>query len=111
GEFLAEYGEQGAGQACDPGEDQEQPDAHEHGHEQPGLARDLTPLLGELVDQYRDEDDVVDAQHELERGEGRERDPGLRVGEDVDHRDFFSLWTGSDKAAAATFSGRATGSA
>ena len=43
-------------------------------------------LGGQLVDQDRDEDDVVDAEHELERGQRQQGDPGLRVGQQFDHR-------------------------
>ena len=40
--------------------------------------------LGQLVDQDRDEDDVVDAQHQLERGQRGKSDPGLGVSEQFD---------------------------
>ena len=76
----------GVDQADDPGQHQQQADAHEHRHEQAEAAREFAPLLRQLVDQDRDEDDVVDAEHELERGERREGDPGLRVGEQFEHQ-------------------------
>jgi hypothetical protein len=45
---------------------------------------------GQPVDQDRDEDDVVDAQHQLERGEGDERDPGLRIEQQLHARSVQS---------------------
>ena len=39
----------------------------------------------QLVDQDGDEDDVVDAQHQLQRGERGQRDPGLRRSEQFQH--------------------------
>ena len=78
--------EQRLRQADDPGQDQQQADPHEHRQEQADHAR-LPLLLGrQLVDQDRDEDDVVDAQHQLERGQRQEGDPGLRVGQEFEHR-------------------------
>jgi hypothetical protein len=65
----------------DPGQHQQQADAHEHGHEQTQAAREFAPLGWQLVHQDRDEDDVVDAQHQLERGERGKGDPGLGVGQ------------------------------
>ena len=35
--------------------------------------------------QDRDEDDVVDAENDLERGQREERYPGVRIGEHLDH--------------------------
>ena len=57
-----------------------------HTPPQPDAARELALFLRQLVHQDRDEDDVVDAQHDLERGERRERDPGIGVGDPVEHR-------------------------
>src|SRR5690606_310744 len=42
--------------------------------------------LGQLAGQDRDEDDVVDPQHDFERREGQQRDPDLRIGERFKHR-------------------------
>ena len=42
-------------------------------------------LLGELADQHRDEDDVVDAEHHLHDRQGGKRDPGVRVEQQVEH--------------------------
>jgi hypothetical protein len=54
-------------------------------HEQADAAREFAPFFGQLVHQDRDEDDVVDAQHEFQRGERGEGDPGLRVGQKFKH--------------------------
>ena len=40
----------------------------------------------QLVYQDRNEDDIVDAEHEFERGERKECDPQLRVGQQFDHK-------------------------
>ena len=47
------------------------------------LARLLLLLDGSLPAKDRDEDDVVDAQHNLQRGQREERYPDLRVGKPV----------------------------
>jgi hypothetical protein len=85
GNFLLEHGEQRLDQPDDPRQHQQQAYAHEHGHEQAQAARQLLLVFGQLVDQDGDEDDVVYAQHQLQRGEGGEGNPGLRVGEQFHH--------------------------
>ena len=58
-------------------------DAHDHREREADLAG-LVLLLGrQLAGEDRDEDDVVDAEHDLEGGQREEADPGLRVGEPV----------------------------
>ena len=81
GDRFAKDREQRRGQPDDPGQHQQQPDAHEHRHEQSDAARAVAFGRRQFVDQDRDEDHVVDAEHQFQRGERRERDPGLRVGE------------------------------
>jgi hypothetical protein len=51
----------------------------------PRPAREFALVQRQLVDQDRDEDDVVDAQHQLQRGQGGEGDPDLGIGEQFDH--------------------------
>ncbi len=51
----------------------------------PDPPRDLAAAGIETPDQDRDEHDVVDAEHDLERGEARERGPGVEVGQEVEH--------------------------
>jgi len=50
---------------------------------QADASRHLAPLRRQPVDQDRDEDDVVDAEHQLERRQHQERDPGLRIEEQL----------------------------
>ena len=52
---------------------------------EPDPPRDLAAAGIETPDQDRDEDDVVDAEHDLERGEACERGPGVEVGQEVEH--------------------------
>ena len=39
----------------------------------------------QLVHQDRNENDIVDAEHELERGQSQEGDPRLRIAQQFDH--------------------------
>ncbi len=48
-------------------------------------ARFLALLLRQPPDQNRDEDDVVDAENDLEQRQRDERQPGLRVGQQLHH--------------------------
>ena len=66
------------------------PDAHEHREEQADAPRRLALRGRQLVDQDRDENDVVDAEHELERRQREKRDPDLRIGQQSD--DGFHEW-------------------
>ena len=77
--------EQRRGQPDQPGQHEQEPDAHEHREEQADAPRELAPLGRQLVDQDRDEDDVVDAEHELERGQRGKGDPGFGTAEQLDH--------------------------
>jgi hypothetical protein len=85
GDLLHER-EQRLGQPHDPGERQQQQDARQHRQQQPQPPCQRAARLGKAPDQDRDEDDVVDAEHDLQRRQGRERDPGVGVGEPVEHR-------------------------
>ena len=51
----------------------------------PSAARPRLLLVRQLARQDRDEDDVVDAEDDLEEGERGEGDPDLRVGQQVHH--------------------------
>ena len=84
-DFLLEQGEQRLDQPDDPGQHQQQSYAHEHGHEKAYPARHFLFGLGQFVDQDGDEDDVVYAQHQLQRGQGGKGNPGLRVCEQFHH--------------------------
>ena len=52
-------------------------DAHEHGRDQADPARALLLFLGQLAGQDRNEDDVVDAEDDLENGQCRKRNQQL----------------------------------
>ena len=52
-------------------------DAHDHRAEQPDAARPRLLAARQLAREDRDEDDVVDAEHDLEHGQRDERDPDL----------------------------------
>jgi hypothetical protein len=79
GDAAAEHAEERRGEAHDPGQREQQQDAHDHrGHEadaaRPGL------LTGrQLAGENRDEDHVVHAEHDLEGRERQQGDPCLRV--------------------------------
>ena len=85
GDLLAQHGEHGRREAHQPGEREQQADAHEHGEPEADAPRELAPLRRQAIDQDRDEDDVVDAEHELERSQREESDPRLRIGQEF-HR-------------------------
>ena len=51
----------------------------------PLMRADFALLLRQPPDQDRDEDDVVDAEDDLERGQRDEGEPRLRVGEQLHH--------------------------
>jgi hypothetical protein len=57
------------GEAHDPGDGEEQQDAHAHRGEQAGAPRLALLIDRQLARQDGDEDDVVDAQHHLQEGE------------------------------------------
>jgi hypothetical protein len=82
-DLLADDGEERGREADDPAQREEQGDAHEHRHHEPEAAGLGLVLFRQLAGQDGDEDDVVDAEDDLQRGEGGERHPGLRVGEPV----------------------------
>ena len=69
GNLLAERGEERGGQPHHPRNRQQQADADEHRQRQAQLARPLALLLRQLPRQDRDEDDVVDAEDDLEDGQ------------------------------------------
>ncbi len=81
GNLLTEDGEKRLDQPADPGEQEQEPDAHEHGEGEADPSRELAARLGQLVHEDRDENDIVDAEHELERRQREKSDPGLRIGQ------------------------------
>jgi len=56
----------------------EQREARRHRDDQSARARGALPLGRQPPDQDREEDQVVDAEDDLERGERQEREPGMQ---------------------------------
>ncbi len=57
----------------------------------PDPPRELAPRGRQLVDEDRDEDDVVDPEHQFERGQRDERDPGFGTDEEFEHWAHLTL--------------------
>ena len=75
--------EERRGEADDPAQDEQQADAHPHRRDDADPADEVALTLGQLARDDRDEDDVVDAQDDLEGGQRQQGDPGLGVGQDL----------------------------
>jgi hypothetical protein len=71
------------GQADDPRDGQQQQDAHAHREPQADVAGAVALARRQLADEDRDEDDVVDAEHDLEHRQRQQGDPGLGVRQQV----------------------------
>ena len=93
-DLLPEHAEQRLGQPHDPGQRQQQQDARAHRERQAEPARKVAPFGRQPADQDRDEDDVVDAEHDLECGQRGQGDPGVGIGDPVEHV-FSCLSAGS----------------
>src|SRR5206468_12583096 len=61
------------------GKQEQEPDAYEHGQSEADPSRQVPSRIGQLVHENGNEDDVVDAEHELERRQREEGDPGVRI--------------------------------
>ena len=77
-------------QPDDPGDRREQREAGQHRQRQPEPPRQIPPVLRQPADQDRDKDEIVDAEHDLERGQRHETGPELRVGQPL-HRACFPI--------------------
>ncbi len=76
--------EEGRRQMNDIGNAAQHDDAEDERQQQPDAPR-RQPLLGMHARHHqRDEDDVVDAEHDLHRAQGNEARPDMRVGQPVD---------------------------
>jgi hypothetical protein len=81
GDDVTEHSEQLGGEVGDPGQRGEEQDPGDHRRAQTqGPCAGALPLR-QLARQDGDEDDVVDAQHDFEGGQGRQRDPRLPLGD------------------------------
>ena len=65
---------------------EEQQDPRPHREREPDRAGARLLGIGEFAGENRDEDDVVDAEDDLERREGEEGDPGFGGGKPVHGR-------------------------
>jgi hypothetical protein len=86
GDVEAGEGEHRLGEADDPGEREEQGHAPEQRQREPDLARHALLVLGQAPRDDREEDQVVDAEHDLERRQRQEARPHLVVGQKLQHR-------------------------
>ncbi len=85
GECVAPHGEYRLGQPDQPNQDRQQRDAEDQRQRQPELSRTLGLMLGNPRDQHGDEDDVVDAENDLEHRQGHQRGPRFGTGEKLHH--------------------------
>ena len=81
---VAEDGEERRRQADQPEQRQQEDDAEDERHGEADLARALRLLRRQLADDHRDEDDVVDAEHDLHGGERDKARPDGRIGDPVE---------------------------
>jgi len=70
---MTEGGEQRLGEPHDPGEREQQHNAHGHRAAEPDRPSALLLFLRQLADEDRDEYDVIDPENYFEKGEGEQR--------------------------------------
>ena len=80
---LLQHVEQRRRQVRHPGDREQQRDAHDHRREHAHAPRPLLLVLRQLARQDRHEDDVVDAEDDLENGQRDERDEKFSHGSGV----------------------------
>src|SRR5690554_3681346 len=78
----------------DPRDDEQQQDARAHREAQPEDPCALSLRLGQAPDENGDENDVVDAEDDLEQRQRRERDPRFRRADPL-HRSALTFSDGS----------------
>ena len=79
---MARENEQVAGQLHDPDQGQQQADSHEHGEPEAQQPAAGTLRFGQPAGQYRNENDVVDPEHDLEDRKRQKRHPHFRTGQE-----------------------------
>ncbi len=86
-----EDGDDRLGEPHQPGEPEQHDHAEDEGERKPDLAGAARLLRLEPRGQDRDENEIVDAEHDLERGQGDERGPGMRIGQEREsvHMAYF----------------------
>jgi hypothetical protein len=72
--------DQGLGERDQPGHGRQQAKAHHQGQAQAKQAGMVALARGQLVGEDRDEDEVVDTEHDLQHDQREETRPGGRVG-------------------------------
>ncbi len=90
-DFLPDDLEERVRQADHPAQAEEQEDAHSGGEAQAHDPRSILLLGRQLRGEDADEDDVVDAQDDLEGRQGEQCDPDLGIGQEFEHGDYRSL--------------------
>ena len=80
---MPAIGEHRRGQPDDPRDREQQQDAHHHREAEADDPGAVALLRRQPLDEDRDEDDVVDAEHDLEHRQGQQGDPRLGVGQQV----------------------------
>ena len=73
-ELGAEDRKERPGQTDDPSDGQEEQDPHDHRQQEAGAPRSIPPVFRKPAREDRDEDDIVDAQHDLHGGQSHQRD-------------------------------------
>ncbi len=79
GHAVAPHGEHRLRERHDPADAREQRQAHDQGEHQTDPPGALALARWQPAGENRDEDQVVDAEHDLERNERRETDPDRRI--------------------------------
>src|SRR5690606_9399813 len=82
-EFVANHLEQGLREADHPADGEQEQDPHHHRQTETHRPCSRSLRLGQLVGEYGDEDDVVDAEDDLQNCQRDERDPDVGIGEPV----------------------------
>ena len=79
GEALAEYLDQRLGERDQPGNARQQAQAHQQRQRQADQPRAVAQVRRQLVREDRDEDQVIDAEHQLEQDQGEQAKPGRGI--------------------------------
>src|SRR3712207_6549422 len=92
GDLLAQDRKERRGEPDDPAEGQNQQDAHDQRQPETEAPGEGLPLLGQLVNEDGDEDDVVYPEHDLQGQQREESDPDLGIQQQVhsSHLTFLS---------------------
>ena len=96
---MAENGRQRTGETNDRRRGGEQREPEREGHRQAEAARERPPARLDAVRQQRDEDEVVDAEHDLHRDQRRQRGPSGGIGDEPSHRVHAMLPSVPDRGA------------